>query len=661
MRNAKNTELQRLLIEILEQDDGRFGMPLLAARQQLIAKARKRKIECNQKTADETILQALDDWTVDKALAPVPIQIEEELNLEPPGPFWHLKILTPEEQGRYKSLAPVEKALIRLLRKQDEPGRRGEIPVEEAEKQLAEQGFTDIPEFMWVNEIVHDFFGFRDGKDARWYGIVNEYWKTEEFKEHEQRMLDESLEKQRQYIQLMEDLEEESRQRRKREEKESHKKNRAKKPKQSQNNNSGASKTNPCNPEWLRAHLVQIVEELSWRDGAPLPVVERRLLAKSEDEGMNCGVEDIQSVIQRTLDDWTLEKTISEIPSAIQDSLGYSSYKLVWHLKIMSEERAQEYRNLEPVEIALIRILQNQNEPDSIGSISVSEAERRLSEQGFEDIPEFMLIKDIVEEFFKLDDGEMVRWYGLIEEFVKTEEYKKQEQKMIEASMEKEYRYIQLMEDLEEESRQRRKREERIAKQQEIKEKKLKQQKIRKSRTVEPKPCNQDWLRTHLIQTVEEVGEGRSAPLVVVQQELIKTAQDERIRCSLRDIHHTIESVLDEWILDKTVIEPSEYMLDSLGYCASEVVWGLKILSDDEIERYRNLKPIVKELISLLRERDDPRTLGMMPVSEAHRLLSKRGFDDIPELICEEGIIQENHVAFDGEEVPAYEIVQHYC
>jgi hypothetical protein len=660
MRNAKDTQLQRFLIEILEQDDGRFGMPLVAARQQLIAKAQDHRIECGQKTADDTIQQALDAWTIDKALSPLPIQLEEELDLDPPGPFWHLKVLSPEERDMYRFLAPVEKALIRLLRKQNEPGRRGQLPIKEAERLLSNQGFEDIREYMWIRDVVKTSFRYEGDELVDYYRLVQEYEKTEEYKQQGEKMLDEHLEKERWRMELMEELEEKPWQRNRHEEKESQTKSKERNPNQ-EKKSSAVTEPKPCNQEWLRAHLIQIVEELSWRDGAPLPVVERQLLTRSGDERMNCVVEDVRRTIQEALEDWTLEKTISEIPPAIQDSLGYSSYKLVWHLKIMSEERAQEHRNLDPVEIAFIRILQNQNNPDSIGSISVSEAERRLSEQGFDDIPEFMWIEDIVEEFFRLDNGEMVRWYGLIKEYAKTEEYKKQEQRMIEASIKKQGRYIKLMEDLEEESRQQREREEKEARQQESKERTLKQQKKRKSRTVEPKPCNQDWLQTRLIQTVEDVGEGYSAPLVVVEQELIKTTQDERIRCSLSDIHQAIESALDEWILDKTVIEPSEYMLDSLGYCASEVVWGLKILSEEEAERYCNLKPIVKELINLLRERNHPRTLGMMPVSEAHRLLSERGFDDIPELIREEGIIQENYVAFDGEEVPAYEIVEHYC
>ncbi|MBD3159407.1 MAG: hypothetical protein GF309_11505 [Candidatus Lokiarchaeota archaeon] len=41
-------------------------------------------------------------------------------------------------------------------------------------------------------------------------------------------------------------------------------------------------------------------------------------------------------------------------------------------------------------------------------------------------------------------------------------------------------------------------------------------------------------------------------------------------------------------------------------------------------------------------------------------MLSERGFDDIPELICEEGIIQENYVEFDGEVVLTYEIIEQY-
>lgn len=146
-----------------------------------------------------------------------------------------------------------------------------------------------------------------------------------------------------------------------------------------------------------------------------------------------------------------MEKTIAEIPLAVQENLGCSSNEQVWHLRILSDEEAQRYKNLEPVEKELIRILRKQDDPETIGCLPVKEAEDLLSELGFDDIPEFMWIEDIVEEFYELDNGETVRWYGLVEEFVKTEKYKKHEEKLEREHDEKVARQSKLIEELDNE------------------------------------------------------------------------------------------------------------------------------------------------------------------------------------------------------------------
>ncbi|MBD3157974.1 MAG: hypothetical protein GF309_04235 [Candidatus Lokiarchaeota archaeon] len=208
MADCSIETLQRLLREILEKDESNLGVPLKIAEKELLSKARERGMECSSEMVEKAIQTLLDDWTIDKTLAPLPSELEEELNLEPPGPFWRLKILTSEEQENYRSLSPVKKALIRILRERNEPGKRGEIPIKEAEAILSVQGFEEIPQYMWVKDTVKTSFGYEGEEVVDYYFLVQEHMKTDEFKKYEEEMLDKHREKQRWRIDLMEDSEE---------------------------------------------------------------------------------------------------------------------------------------------------------------------------------------------------------------------------------------------------------------------------------------------------------------------------------------------------------------------------------------------------------------------------------------------------------------------
>lgn len=210
MADCNMETLQQLLLEILQKDESNLGIPLEIAEKELLSKARERDMECSSEMVEKAIQSLLDDWIIDKTLAPLPSELEAELGLEPPGPFWRLKILTPDEQKKCKSLSPVKKALIRLLRKRNEPGKRGKIPIKEAEDALSAQGFEDIPQYMWVGDAVKTSFGYEGEEVVDYYFLVQEHMKTDEFKEREEEMLDKHLEKQKRRMKLIEDLEKET-------------------------------------------------------------------------------------------------------------------------------------------------------------------------------------------------------------------------------------------------------------------------------------------------------------------------------------------------------------------------------------------------------------------------------------------------------------------
>jgi hypothetical protein len=212
MAECDTETLQKLLLDILEQNGVYFGIPLIIAKKQLLSKAEDAKMDCSQKDINDAIQRAVDNWVVDKVLAPIQVTKKEELGLDSKGPFWHLKKLSSEERDKYDSLLPVERALIGLLREQDEPGKRGRIPVKEAEEILSEQGFDEIPEGIWVEDIVEETYQYEGDERVDWYFLVQEHLKTDEYKKHEEQMLNQGLEKQRRHMEIVKDLEEESEQ-----------------------------------------------------------------------------------------------------------------------------------------------------------------------------------------------------------------------------------------------------------------------------------------------------------------------------------------------------------------------------------------------------------------------------------------------------------------
>lgn len=177
-------KLQNLLLEILERSESQLGIPQFLLKQELRHRAQELGMSCSPEKINRAIQQLLDKWLIDKILASLSSSLEEELDFHPPACVWHLKKITSEKRKKYTALEPVEKALIRILWKQNNPDRPGQIPVEQAERLLAEKGFTEIPEFIWIEDVVDDFFAFHQGEDIRWYGIIEEYKKTDDYKEN---------------------------------------------------------------------------------------------------------------------------------------------------------------------------------------------------------------------------------------------------------------------------------------------------------------------------------------------------------------------------------------------------------------------------------------------------------------------------------------------
>lgn len=84
--------------------------------------------------------------------------------------------------------------------------------MKEAEEILSERGFDEIPEGIWVEDIVEETYRYEGDERVDWYFLVQEHLKTDEYKKHEEQILNQGLKKQRRHMELVKDLEEESEQ-----------------------------------------------------------------------------------------------------------------------------------------------------------------------------------------------------------------------------------------------------------------------------------------------------------------------------------------------------------------------------------------------------------------------------------------------------------------
>ena len=204
--NNKKKKIERLLLMALEEDSSRVGTPLVAVKNRLT----KGMVElgCDESLADETIKHALDSWIVDKTIAYVPEKDEIEIGLPLGLPTWHLRLLTPKETDWHRSLSSLDRAIIQLLREQNNPRTLGSIPTEIGRKALIDAGFTDVDRYPFVEDKVRSFMSNVDGENKWWFGLIEEHEKTEEYRHWSEERLQRHLEKEVRYQRMLEDLEE---------------------------------------------------------------------------------------------------------------------------------------------------------------------------------------------------------------------------------------------------------------------------------------------------------------------------------------------------------------------------------------------------------------------------------------------------------------------
>jgi hypothetical protein len=96
-----------------------------------------------------------------------------------------------------------------LLREQDIPKHRGEIPYDEAIKKLMKEGFSENDaEHIYVEDTIETFGAFWEGMQDIWcYGLVKEFEKTEEYKQWQEEVSERAAEREARRYRVSEEFE----------------------------------------------------------------------------------------------------------------------------------------------------------------------------------------------------------------------------------------------------------------------------------------------------------------------------------------------------------------------------------------------------------------------------------------------------------------------
>ena len=207
---CNESKLRKIMFEVINDETGIAGVPIQIVERRMQDQITELNLRCRINDIKQVIQRALDDWEIDKTLDEVSYKMMRQIGLPERSEFiWHLKVLSEEKKEFYRSLKAESKALIRLLREQDSPEHRGEIPRDLAIKKLSEQGFSeDDLKHIYAEDTIEDFYTSWDGKShVRTYGLVKEYARSEEYKLLQKEMEEKSLEREMRRYRFTEECE----------------------------------------------------------------------------------------------------------------------------------------------------------------------------------------------------------------------------------------------------------------------------------------------------------------------------------------------------------------------------------------------------------------------------------------------------------------------
>ena len=155
-------------------------------------------------------------------------------------------------------------------------------------------------------------------------------------------------------------------------------------------------------------------------------------------------LEDVKRAISDLVESFTIDLLV-DYPSNDSDlDTGHPH----WFMKILSPNESQELRNLTPLQLSFLKILQETDDESFPGEVPASEVKTRLISEGYsEDEVEWLSITNKVYRVRTTREGSSVSCYKIIPEYEKTEEYRKFQEESELRATEKELRTMQLEDD----------------------------------------------------------------------------------------------------------------------------------------------------------------------------------------------------------------------
>jgi len=187
---------------------------------------------------------------------------------------------------------------------------------------------------------------------------------------------------------------------------------------------------------------------LKWETGVPKQVVESRLT-----ERFSADV--CRDTIRYALDNFLVDLVVDyPLPT-----WGILEGHHVWHFRRLSPESAKKLQDLDPVDLALVRLLQQQAEPGHIGEMRERDAKAELTRQGFkEDELRALWIDGMADSPWAFEGDEKIKWLRLVPEYEKTEEHKRAEEEWDRIALDREALHTRIADEMDKEEERRQKR-----------------------------------------------------------------------------------------------------------------------------------------------------------------------------------------------------------
>ena len=153
---------------------------------------------------------------------------------------------------------------------------------------------------------------------------------------------------------------------------------------------------------------------------------------------------DVKKAISELVENFAIDLVIDYPSSDSKLDTGHPH----WFLKTLSPTESQELRELSPLQLSLLRILQETDDEGFPSEVPVSEVRAKLIVDGYsKDDVEWLSITGKVYQVTTTREGDSVRCYMIIPEYEKTEEYRKFQEESELRATEKELRSMRLEDD----------------------------------------------------------------------------------------------------------------------------------------------------------------------------------------------------------------------